>query len=271
MPSQQEIDEQQDLLATYRRTLAHELRQAAAYGGETYAPPNVANGIDEAREHIAHIKTALRGWGVEVEDLPNDETPQSPVPPVLTLPHRQRLHVPAVWLGVAGAILVFVVGAIAWQARQPAPATRLPTAGVVAGTAPALAPEAATARASAASATVVIAMPATQGTPTPTPRCAAGALPIAGTVPASGVTYTEAFITSLRCIDIFVQFSALPVPTYVTVVRCRDSVAFTTEKYVRAPNSWYLIASQVLDDTCFKFRLRGDTGAAYTYSGVSAH
>lgn len=72
MASQEDIEQQQDLLSTHRRTIAHLLRQAAAHGGETYAPVSVANGMYEARQNIANTKAALRSWGVEVEDLPDD-------------------------------------------------------------------------------------------------------------------------------------------------------------------------------------------------------
>ncbi len=58
---------------TYRRTLAHLLRQAAQYGGVLYAPPQVAPGIDEARSNIRRIKATLRDNDVRVSDSPDDE------------------------------------------------------------------------------------------------------------------------------------------------------------------------------------------------------
>src|SRR5436309_359269 len=72
---QETITQQHTLLATHRRTLAHLLEQAAAYGGVRLAPPQTANEIAEARATIARIKRALREAGVEVEDEPNDEAP----------------------------------------------------------------------------------------------------------------------------------------------------------------------------------------------------
>jgi hypothetical protein len=75
---QEEIARQQALLATYRRTLAHLLQQAARYGGEISAPPNVSNGIYEAREYMRQIKVALRARNVFVEDAPEDEPPLPP-------------------------------------------------------------------------------------------------------------------------------------------------------------------------------------------------
>src|SRR5215213_4226361 len=59
---------QQRLLHDYRRTLAHLLRTAAQYGGESFVPPAVANGITEARQYIQHIKEKLHAAGIEVVD-----------------------------------------------------------------------------------------------------------------------------------------------------------------------------------------------------------
>jgi TIR domain len=73
MPDADEIEQQQQLITTYRRTLASLLQQAAQYGGESFAPPITTNGIPEARVHIRHAKRALRGWHVTVDDHPNDE------------------------------------------------------------------------------------------------------------------------------------------------------------------------------------------------------
>ena len=67
------IAQQHELLATYRRTLAHLLQQAAQYGGVPFAPPQTANGIVEARAQIQQIKATLRAAGVIVEDKSNDD------------------------------------------------------------------------------------------------------------------------------------------------------------------------------------------------------
>lgn len=72
MPSADDIAQQQELLRENRRTLAHLIRQAAQYGGIAFAPPVVANAIAETRAAIAGRKAALRGWGAEVENLPDD-------------------------------------------------------------------------------------------------------------------------------------------------------------------------------------------------------
>jgi hypothetical protein len=68
MPLDQEtIDNQFNLLATRRRTLAHLLQQAAQFGGEVFAPPQTANGIAEARTDIQRIKAYLRDNGAPGE------------------------------------------------------------------------------------------------------------------------------------------------------------------------------------------------------------
>ncbi len=85
-PSQEDITQQVELLTTYRRSLAHQLYQQAAQGGAAYVLPAVANGIGEARENIRRIKDILGGWGVVVEQHPDDETPDRPWPPAPRVP-----------------------------------------------------------------------------------------------------------------------------------------------------------------------------------------
>src|SRR5690349_7826772 len=80
MPSQADIDHQQDLLAIQRGNLAHLIRQAMYYGGEERAPLHVANEIRYVRDNIRRIKGILSEWRVAVENLPDDE------PPVVALP-----------------------------------------------------------------------------------------------------------------------------------------------------------------------------------------
>lgn len=71
MPTSAEIADQQNLLTTHRRTLAHYLKQQASLG-EAFAPPAVTHGISEARSNIRRIKGILRSWNVRVEDHPDD-------------------------------------------------------------------------------------------------------------------------------------------------------------------------------------------------------
>ncbi len=51
MPAQDDIEQQQQLLAVNRRNLAHELGRAAQYGGSARAPVEVVNAcsIQESR------------------------------------------------------------------------------------------------------------------------------------------------------------------------------------------------------------------------------
>jgi hypothetical protein len=72
MRSPEEIEQQRGLLAAHRRTLAHLLSQQAQFSAG-HIPAHIANGINETRMNIGHIKIILREWGVEAEDHPNDE------------------------------------------------------------------------------------------------------------------------------------------------------------------------------------------------------
>jgi hypothetical protein len=79
MLNQEDIDNQQQLLATHRRTLAHLLQQAAKYGGVSYVPPIVIHGIDEARGEIKQVKEILRSSGVDFADALDDEPREATV------------------------------------------------------------------------------------------------------------------------------------------------------------------------------------------------
>lgn len=73
MTTSEDIEAQQNILATYRRTLALlHLVQQAAQGGLAYVVPAVANGIVDARAEIQRSKETLRAWGVAVENSPDD-------------------------------------------------------------------------------------------------------------------------------------------------------------------------------------------------------
>jgi hypothetical protein len=77
MPSQEEIQKQRELLDAHRNTLSVYLRQRALQG-EAFVPPSSANGIKESRNHIRNIKKTFRGWGVVVDDHPDDEEQHLP-------------------------------------------------------------------------------------------------------------------------------------------------------------------------------------------------
>jgi hypothetical protein len=69
---QDEITEQLQLLAIYRRNLALFIQQQAMIG-KAYSPLGIINGIAEAREQIHRIKTLLRTAGITVDEDPDDE------------------------------------------------------------------------------------------------------------------------------------------------------------------------------------------------------
>jgi nucleoside phosphorylase len=77
MPSQDDIRDQKQLLAAHRRTVARCLRKIALQGGEPYATLADQASLQEARDNIRRIKEVLRGWGVLVEDHPDDEPPEA--------------------------------------------------------------------------------------------------------------------------------------------------------------------------------------------------
>ena len=69
MPTQEEIADQQELLATYRRRLARHIKELAQMG-ETHAPPDIFESIREARVSIQRIKGILRTWGYLSRSIP---------------------------------------------------------------------------------------------------------------------------------------------------------------------------------------------------------
>jgi WD40 repeat protein len=71
MLDQDEIANQQKLLAAHRRTLAVYRHQQAQLGILT--PPGVVNGIAETAAQIRHVKAILHSNGVAVEDHPDDD------------------------------------------------------------------------------------------------------------------------------------------------------------------------------------------------------
>src|SRR4051794_9488550 len=93
MPSQDDIDRQQTLLATHRRNLALYIQQQSMLGA-AYIPPAIANGMREARDNIARIKATLYSWGVAVEDHPDDADQGAPAPaepvPAISLPYPRN-------------------------------------------------------------------------------------------------------------------------------------------------------------------------------------
>jgi len=114
MPHAEDIAAQQELLATYRRTLHHFLKQRAL-AGEMLIPPNVTHGIDEARRNIRQIKSNLRSWGVPVDDLPIDEEFEEPPSDKETFlsknqSSKSRQFPTNAWVVVIGLVGVIIIG-----------------------------------------------------------------------------------------------------------------------------------------------------------------
>lgn len=105
MLSEEEVNEQLELLRTYRRTLATYLRQQAAIG-ESFSPPALLYGIAETRSHIKRIKDVLGAAGVAVPAHIDDEEPPSPT----LAPPRSANRRASVLLTAAGAALLIVAG-----------------------------------------------------------------------------------------------------------------------------------------------------------------
>jgi len=72
MPNPEDIENQRKLLATHRATLQLLLSQHAKFGS-AYVPQQIWHSLRETRTEIKKCKDALRGWGEQVEDLPDDE------------------------------------------------------------------------------------------------------------------------------------------------------------------------------------------------------
>ncbi len=131
MTSQEEINQQQGLLNVHRGTLSILLRQRAQFTGP-YTPPSIEHGILEARANIRRVKKILRGLGILVADLPDDEddssssssqiqtpssnatmsppstTPISKSPPQ-TNQKRIRQRDMAWWAGIASIVVLVIV------------------------------------------------------------------------------------------------------------------------------------------------------------------
>ncbi len=94
-PTQEDIDDQQELLQAHRRRLKRLLIQKARLGIET--PPHVYTEIEDIRASIERIKARLREWGVPVEDKPGDKdtaTLVAPVAAAVTAAADQREDIP---------------------------------------------------------------------------------------------------------------------------------------------------------------------------------
>jgi hypothetical protein len=90
MLSEEEIQQQEQRLAAYRRTLDHYLQQKALLGA-AFIPPGITHGIDEARENIRQLKILLRQNGITVDEHPDDLEPHQGLTPRITFSQDQML------------------------------------------------------------------------------------------------------------------------------------------------------------------------------------
>src|SRR5690349_13629837 len=98
MSDQETIEQQRELLSIHRQSLAFHLKQLAKLG-EAFAPPGLFHSISEARAHIRTLKTSLRQYGVDVEDLPLDEdaSQSAPLAPALIQASSQSALYKTLW------------------------------------------------------------------------------------------------------------------------------------------------------------------------------
>ncbi|GAB4211739.1 MAG: hypothetical protein OHK0022_46630 [Roseiflexaceae bacterium] len=93
MPSDQDIRDQLEQLRLLRENMQFFRRQALAHGGLAAAPVATQRGLAGAYAEIARCKAVLRGWGVEVEDLPDDVAPpDEPTPARAPTPVSITFH-----------------------------------------------------------------------------------------------------------------------------------------------------------------------------------
>jgi hypothetical protein len=114
MLTPEELAEQQQLLATYRHTLAIYLKQRAMLG-QAYSPPALITGIEEARGNIKRIKTMLRAEGAVVQDDPDDDSTTATFtrPAELSAPSQPRRL--WVWfVAIDTLVVVLAVGGWWW-------------------------------------------------------------------------------------------------------------------------------------------------------------
>jgi hypothetical protein len=127
MATNEEVQEQQVLLANHRRTLSVYLRNQAQMG--VHVAPHVVHGMLEAREQIARIKATLRQWGVAVDDHPGDVASASTIDdtmgvlPVARSQHRINPQIVVALIAAAATIIGALIGLI--KINSPANGTQV--------------------------------------------------------------------------------------------------------------------------------------------------
>jgi hypothetical protein len=97
MPSQEDIENQRNLLITHRATLQLLLSQHAQFGA-AYVPQHIWHGLRQTRTEIRKCKDVLHGWSEQVEDLPDDEEFIAAATQVSSALHNMAdlMHLPAI-------------------------------------------------------------------------------------------------------------------------------------------------------------------------------
>jgi hypothetical protein len=85
-------------------------------------------------------------------------------------------------------------------------------------------------------------------------------------------SYAGPYTATTFCKDINIKFSTNPFPTKVTAVRCDNKAAFTSWKTYSDTGTWHVVASDVIDKTCFYLKFApATTKANYSVKGVTAY
>ncbi len=117
-PTEEDIANHQQRLQNNRDNLEFFLEQLVLQGGPARAEPVVKHGIRSSRFQIARIKEVLRGWGVVVQDHPDDEEPAPPRPPDGNgRPPPKTPHPLLVWT-LVGLLLLMVGGGSVFTLRS---------------------------------------------------------------------------------------------------------------------------------------------------------
>lgn len=107
-PSPEDIESQFNRLERYRANVRLILEQISARGGVNYASLEQLNALASNRASIAECKSALRGWGVQVADHPDDKNTKYYTHHPTTHTSNGFVSIPKIFVSlllIAGAIL----------------------------------------------------------------------------------------------------------------------------------------------------------------------
>lgn len=72
-PTPQDIEDQLNRLSQYRSNVQTILQQISAHGGKSFASISELNALTSSCREITRCKAVLRGWGLEIQDMPDDD------------------------------------------------------------------------------------------------------------------------------------------------------------------------------------------------------